>query len=224
MDRHQERRRAFENAPSAPHDRDCPSRDRGRAGGSERHEQPRANNLDLLLEPPLARLDLTRVGLLVKTSLAPRFVLEVLYCIRQVELAAIDAGACEGLVEEAPGRPDERPPADILLVAGLLADEHDGSIARPLPENRLRGLAIERTALAALRLAREVAERPLRRRDVKLDRWRQGPPLANQCTSLAPSSAPRRRIMARLSDGVCETSRPRASRVAPPSASRRTST
>ena len=104
--------------------------------------------ISISCEPPTARLDLTRVGLLVKASLASRFVLEVLYCIRQVELAAIDAGAREGLVEEAPGRPDERPPADVLLVTGLLADEHDGRIARPLAENRLRGVAIERTAPA----------------------------------------------------------------------------
>ena len=49
----------------------------------------------------------------------------------------------ECLVEDAPGRPDERVPLEVLLVARLLADKHqrrrDGPVAedrlgRPLPE------------------------------------------------------------------------------------------
>jgi hypothetical protein len=54
------------------------------------------------------------------------------------------------LVQHLARRPDEGLARQILLVAGLLADENDSRIVRPLAEHGLRCLAPERAALAAL--------------------------------------------------------------------------
>ena len=68
----------------------------------------------------------------------------------------VDAGLVEDLVEHLAGRPDERLAGNILLVAGLLADEDDLRILRPFAEHGLRGVAPERAAAAALGRPRAV--------------------------------------------------------------------
>src|SRR5581483_6772619 len=64
--------------------------------------------------------------------------LEVLHHVGDVGLSAVDPGLVEGLVEQAPGRADERLPLAVLAVAGLLADEHELCGARAGAEYRLR--------------------------------------------------------------------------------------
>ena len=50
-----------------------------------------------------------------------------------------------------PGRTDERPAGQVLLVAGLLADEHDRRVERAFAEHRLRRVLVEVAAGAAAR-------------------------------------------------------------------------
>ena len=57
-----------------------------------------------------------------------------------------------------PGRPDKGLARQILLVARLLADEHDIGIARPLAEHRLRRVLVERAAPAALHRRARIGE------------------------------------------------------------------
>ena len=67
--------------------------------------------------------------------------LEVLDRVGDVDLVAVDAGGGERLVEQAPRGADERMALFVLLVAGLLADEHDARVTRPLAEDGLRARA-----------------------------------------------------------------------------------
>ena len=65
-------------------------------------------------------------------ALAARLELEVLHRVGDVCLLSRDAGLIEGDVEDPAGRPDEGFSGNILLVARLLADEHDFRRLRPL--------------------------------------------------------------------------------------------
>jgi hypothetical protein len=57
------------------------------------------------------------------------------------------------------GGPDEGPPRDVLLVAGLLAHEHDARARRALAEHGLRRIAIRRAARAVRRFGDHGFER-----------------------------------------------------------------
>src|SRR5437667_3237642 len=61
---------------------------------------------------------------------------------------AIDADLIEHAVEISPGGPDERMAGQILLIAGLLADEHHEGVARAFAENGLRRVAVQVAAVA----------------------------------------------------------------------------
>jgi hypothetical protein len=86
----------------------------------------------------------------VDAALALRPELEVLDGVRDVRRRPVDAGRLERLVEQPAGRPDERPARPVLLVAGLLADEHDPASAGPAPGHRLRRRLPQRAAAAAV--------------------------------------------------------------------------
>ena len=57
--------------------------------------------------------------------------------IRDVDVVAVDARLVEGRIEQPAGRTHEGSALPVLLVAGLLADEHYPSARRPLPEDGL---------------------------------------------------------------------------------------
>ncbi len=90
------------------------------------------------IEPRPAGRELGRARLLVDPALAASLPLEVLDRVRDVGELAVDSGRLEPLVENAPGRPDERLSGQILLVPGLLANEDDLGGAPALPEDGLR--------------------------------------------------------------------------------------
>src|SRR5205814_752591 len=98
----------------------------------------RLHDGELRLEPGSARRHLRPVRLLVDPPLPARLPLEVLDGVRDIGRPAVDAGRLERLVEEVPRRADERLSRAVLLVAGLLADEHRSRPDRALPEDRLR--------------------------------------------------------------------------------------
>ena len=111
-------------------------------GGADQHA--------LLLDPPAAGVDLRPARLGMDAALAARLELEVLDGVGDVSRLAIDAGVAEGAVEQLAGGTDERAAGKILLIAGLLADEHQRRIERPLAEHGLCRRAVERTARARL--------------------------------------------------------------------------
>ena len=69
--------------------------------------------------------------------------------------APVDAGLREGAVEQLAGRADERAAGEILLVARLLADEHDARVERAFAEHGLGGVLVEMAAGAAFRLGEQ---------------------------------------------------------------------
>src|SRR5262245_61420186 len=79
-------RRERRDPPPVALDRRRPSGYRARRGRAERHDQLRAHESELALEPLLAGLDFPLGGLLVDTPLAARLVLEMLYGVRDVGL------------------------------------------------------------------------------------------------------------------------------------------
>ena len=124
-----------------PHQRAC-------GCGSERNDEPRPHQRDLAIEPPAARGHLVPVRLFMQAPFAARLVLEVLHHVGEVKLGAIEAGFGKRAVKQLAGRSDERLAGQILLVARLLADEHESGVARTLAEHGLRRPTVQRAAPA----------------------------------------------------------------------------
>ena len=89
----------------------------------------------------------------MQAPLAAHLVLEVLDRVGYESVLPRDAGVFERGIENAAGRPDERLSRQILLVAGLFADQHEIGRCRTFAWNRLGGVAIKR-ATSALALSR----------------------------------------------------------------------
>jgi hypothetical protein len=81
-----------------------------------------------------------------------------LTAIRDVRAGPVDPGLLERLVEEPSGRADERLPPAVLLVSGLLADEHQVGRAPALADHRLGRVLPEPAAAAALNRLSERGE------------------------------------------------------------------
>ena len=109
-----------------------------RSGRAHEDEDIRPYGLELGIQPGPARCELGRVRLLVDPPLAARLPLEVLDRVRDVGEPAVDSGGRQALVEDASRRADEGLAGEVLLVAGLLADEDDRRALQPLAEDRLR--------------------------------------------------------------------------------------
>ena len=90
----------------------------------------------------------------MQAAFAALLELEMLDRIGDEHLAAVDAGIDDRAVEHAACRTDERMALSVLLVARLLADQHDLGVPRPFSRHNLRRVAIERAAGAvSLRIA-----------------------------------------------------------------------
>src|SRR5580704_1112466 len=123
---------------------------------AEQHEQPGPDEADLGVQPESARLDLGAVRALVDPALATRGPLEVLDRVAQVDLRAVDAGLAQRPVQDPPGGPDERTSLLVLLIAGLLTDEHHRPGGRPaLPEHGRRRALVQVAARARGRAVRQ---------------------------------------------------------------------
>src|SRR5437868_5890891 len=110
--------------------------------------------------PPAARLDLARVGLVMDPSLAALDKFEMLDGIGDVNRGAVDPRFLERRIEQRAGGTDERPPGKVLLVAGLLADEHDRGVEWALAEHRLGGMLVEIAAGAVAGVLEQRFPRP----------------------------------------------------------------
>ena len=125
---------------------------RARRGCPERDGDGRADQVALMLDPPAAGADLAGVGLVVDLALAALDKLEVLDGVGDVDLSAVNPGLFERCIEDRAGGTDERPPGDILLVARLLADEHDRGVERAFAEHRLGRIFVKVAADAFARV------------------------------------------------------------------------
>jgi hypothetical protein len=98
--------------------------------------------------PEPAGLDLGTVRALMDPALAALGPLEVLDGVGEVYLRAVEAGLVQGPVQDPPGRPDERTSLLVLLIAGLLTDEHHRRGRLPLPEHGRRRTLVQVAARA----------------------------------------------------------------------------
>src|SRR5438874_4132414 len=153
----------FDELSALPRDPEVAPEQRLSRSRAQTDQHARLDHVELGLQPGPAGRDLRPVRLLVDASLAARLPLEVLDDIGDVDLAPVDARVLQRLVEELPGRPDERLALQVLLVAGLLADEDDVSLRGALAEDGLRPGLVERAGGAARRSFAELRQaRPLR--------------------------------------------------------------
>lgn len=70
---------------------------------------------------------------------------------RDVQARAVDTGLFERSVQQPARRADERRSGAVLLIAGLLPDEHQVRTPRPVPEHDLCRTAVQIASPAALR-------------------------------------------------------------------------
>ena len=97
------------------------------------------DQFELPLDPDVARRDVRARRLLVETPFAVRAgaPTEMLDDVRDERGLSVDAGDLQGVRKDPARRADERVALDVLLVARLLADEHQRGRHRALPEHRL---------------------------------------------------------------------------------------
>jgi len=127
--RHDERRQLRLHRHAAVlADPELTAEERLRGGRAEAHEHLGLQQREFGLEPRPAGGDLRSVRLLVDAPLPARLPLEVLDDVRDVGQLAVDPRLLECLVEQPAGGADERLASQVLLIAGLLADEHDLSV------------------------------------------------------------------------------------------------
>src|SRR5690606_12025594 len=98
-------------------------------------------------------------GSLMDAALAPGLEFEVLDGIGDIDARAVDTDFLYSSVKHLSRRSDERPPRQILLIAGLFTHKHHLGMLGALPENGLGGVLVKRAALAALHGTAGIGER-----------------------------------------------------------------
>src|SRR5215213_412297 len=119
-----------------------------RGGTAEAEDDLGLDGLDLALQVGVARSDLARLRLAV---LHPAALLDggaALDDVGQVDLLAGQVDGRQDVVEELARPPDERQPRGVLVLAGPLADEHQGRVGVPGREDRV-GAALREVTLGA---------------------------------------------------------------------------
>lgn len=117
--------------------------DRLSGRGAQTDEHLRPHNRQLRVEPWPARGDVRHRRFAMDTSLPARFPTEVLDCVGDVDLVAIEPGVGEASVEQLPGWTDERMALEVLTVTRLLTDDHHPSRGGALAEHGLRAEVVE---------------------------------------------------------------------------------
>src|SRR5262249_39938031 len=104
-------------------------------------------------EPPRAGVNVIGMRALVQPPLAANLMLEMLNRVGDEGVIAGNAGLLQRRIEDAAGRPDERQAGEVLLVAGLLADQHEMRTYAALAGHGL-GRGFVKRAARALRFGR----------------------------------------------------------------------
>ena len=118
---------------------------------AERRDDLRLDQLDLLPEMALARLDLVRLRVAVPGRAA-------LQDVRYVDVLAPKADSGEQLLQQLPGLADERHALLVLVEARRLADEHQVGVRMARAEDDLRPALREPAPGAARDRVREDGE------------------------------------------------------------------
>ncbi len=144
-----------------------------RAAGAETHERIGPDELQLRLEPRPAGCHVRAIRTLVNPALSARLVAEMLDDVGQEHLVVVYLRELQTTIEDPSGRTHERTAFDVLTVARLLADEHQGSIAPAVSDHRLRRPLPQ---LASTTLLHGITEAPQREtlRDRGTIRGRRG--------------------------------------------------
>src|SRR5260370_27078258 len=107
------------------------------SGGAKQDQYFRPDNVYLGVEPRPALRDFDHIRLLVDAALAPRLPLEMLDDVGNVNVAAVDAGGRQGLVQHRARRAGTRAPFRVPFVPRLLANNHHAPALAPLPQDSL---------------------------------------------------------------------------------------
>ena len=91
---------------------------------AKRDDEVRSHAIDFCSEPRPARLNFEDLRLGVNSPFAAHDEFEVLNGIRDVDHPRVDTRLLHRIVQDAPGRTDERMALAIFGVAWLFADEH----------------------------------------------------------------------------------------------------
>jgi hypothetical protein len=132
---------------------------RGRS--AEADDDARTHETDLGVQPVDACRNLPQRGLLVDAALAARLPREVLHGVGHEHAAAIDPGFRQRAVEQLACGADERMSRDVLLVAGLLADEKDARALVAFPGHGLRRVLPQVAGAAFLHAVAQSVERSM---------------------------------------------------------------
>src|SRR5438552_86278 len=116
-----------------------PPRPHHRLGGSraEQDDQARPDHLDLRFQPGPAGTHLPGVWLLVQPALPPPGPAKVLDGVGDVDAPAVDAGLLQTPLQQLARRADKGLALKVLMIARLLADQHQPSMFGALAEHRL---------------------------------------------------------------------------------------
>src|SRR5262249_6291584 len=167
-----------------------------RRRGAERDNGHRLYERAFEVEPNLAALDFVGGGALVQTALARHLVLEMVHRTGEEHLRARNPRLRQRAVEDAPGRADERLAAEVFLVAGLLADEHDVRGPAALARHRLGCVFVERAARARVLGLGQLRQRTdlTRKLEIKLRLLSHRGLLANRCRPRRVNAGPPRQF------------------------------
>lgn len=135
-------------------------------GRTQRHNGLRPDNCHLPLKPAQARPDFRHARLLMQATFAALKKFEVLDRIGDVNGPAVQSGIAQRPVEEQPRRSNEGLASNVLLVAGLLPNEHQGCRNRSFAEHGLRSGSVERASPATGGLGPQGFDRAHRLTDI----------------------------------------------------------
>src|SRR4051794_16289261 len=122
--------------------------DRLRGGASEAEDDLGLDSFDLALQVGIAGPDLARLRLAVLHPAALFDGGAALDDVGQVDLLSGQIHGRQDVVEQLTGPPDEGQPRGVLVLAGPLADEHQGRVGVPCREDRV-GAGLRQVALGA---------------------------------------------------------------------------
>src|SRR2546428_8079897 len=122
---------------AVPEQAEIGSDDRARRRRAEADEHLGLASRDLGINPGAAGRELAKTRRLVDAALAALDELEVLDRVRDIEPLAVQAHLDQRAVEHLARRANERRALQILLIAGLLADEDDAGIGGAAPPHPL---------------------------------------------------------------------------------------
>jgi N-carbamoylputrescine amidase len=107
-------------------------------GPSERDHELGRDETQLLVQPPVAGLDLSGARFDVQTPLAARLELEVFDRVAEVDRVPLEARVVQRASEYRASGTHERMTLQILRISGRLADEHQRRRCRTLARNTVR--------------------------------------------------------------------------------------